>query len=36
MLVPAEQVSYMINLDMVGRLGNERRLVISGSGTSPA
>jgi acetylornithine deacetylase/succinyl-diaminopimelate desuccinylase-like protein len=36
MPVPAEQVSYMINLDMVGRLGPERRLVVSGTGTSPA
>jgi len=36
MPVPAERVSYMINLDMVGRLGLERRLVVSGTGTSPA
>jgi len=36
MPVPAERVSYMINLDMVGRLGPERRLVVSGTGTSPA
>jgi hypothetical protein len=34
--VPTEEVSYMINLDMVGRLGSERRLVVSGTGTSPA
>ncbi|NBC18780.1 MAG: M20/M25/M40 family metallo-hydrolase [Bacteroidetes bacterium] len=36
MPVPAEQVSYMINLDMIGRLGADRRLVVSGTGTSPA
>jgi hypothetical protein len=34
--MPAELVSYMINLDMVGRLGPDRRLVVSGTGTSPA
>jgi len=34
--VPADRVSYMINLDMVGRLDDERRLVVSGTGTSPA
>ncbi|NBB75025.1 MAG: M20/M25/M40 family metallo-hydrolase [Bacteroidetes bacterium] len=34
--MPAEQVSYMINLDMVGRLGENQRLVVSGTGTSPA
>ncbi len=34
--VSAERVSYMINLDMVGRLSSARRLVVSGTGTSPA
>jgi len=33
--VPTDRVSYMINLDMVGRLGDERRLVVNGTGTSP-
>ncbi len=36
MPVPPDQVRYMINLDMVGRLGDSRRLVVSGTGTSPA
>jgi hypothetical protein len=36
MSVPAEQVNYMINLDMVGRLGPDRTLAVSGTGTSPA
>ncbi|WP_103020745.1 M20/M25/M40 family metallo-hydrolase [Salinibacter altiplanensis] len=34
--VLADRVSYMINLDMVGRLGDERRLAVNGTGTSPA
>ncbi|MEM1126921.1 MAG: M20/M25/M40 family metallo-hydrolase [Bacteroidota bacterium] len=34
--VPLESIAYMINLDMVGRLGPERDLVVSGTGTSPA
>jgi len=34
--VPADRINYMINLDMVGRLGNGHRLVVSGTGTSPA
>jgi len=34
--VPVDRVNYMINLDMVGRLGDSRRLVVSGTGTSPA
>ncbi len=33
--VKLEEVSYMINLDMVGRLREERTLSISGTGTSP-
>lgn len=34
--LPLNQVGYMINLDMVGRLGEERRLAVNGTGTSPA
>ena len=34
--VPAEQINYMINLDMVGRLGEKRALAVNGTGTSPA
>lgn len=34
--VPADQVNYMINLDMVGRLGEDRALAVNGTGTSPA
>lgn len=30
------EINYMINLDMVGRLGDERRLAVNGTGTSPA
>ncbi|MEL6535369.1 MAG: M20/M25/M40 family metallo-hydrolase [Bacteroidota bacterium] len=30
-----ESVSYMLNLDMVGRLDEEQNLVINGAGTSP-
>jgi hypothetical protein len=33
--VPVEELNYMINLDMVGRLDSARRLAISGTGTSP-
>ena len=33
--VPEKHVNYMVNLDMVGRLGDDRRLVVSGTGTSP-
>ncbi|WP_263818851.1 M20/M25/M40 family metallo-hydrolase [Salinibacter sp.] len=36
MPVPTPQVRYMLNLDMVGRLGDSRPLVVSGTGTSPA
>ena len=31
-----ENVNYMINLDMVGRLGKDRRIAVNGTGTSPA
>jgi Zn-dependent M28 family amino/carboxypeptidase len=33
---PLEKVNYMINMDMVGRLKEERTLAINGVGTSPA
>ena len=33
--IPNDQVSYMINMDMVGRLDAEHNLVINGVGTSP-
>lgn len=32
---PADEILYMINLDMVGRLGPDRRLAVNGTGTSP-
>lgn len=31
-----DRVRYMINLDMVGRLNEERTLAVNGTGTSPA
>lgn len=34
--VPINELNYMINLDMVGRLDSARHLAISGTGTSPA
>ncbi len=34
--IPMEQVSYMLNMDMVGRMNSERSLAIYGTGTSPA
>ncbi len=34
--VSAKRVNYMINLDMVGRLGDDRALAVNGTGTSPA
>lgn len=33
--MPLDQVNYMINLDMVGRLNAERALAVNGTGTSP-
>lgn len=30
-----ERVNYMINMDMVGRLNEEKKLAINGTGTSP-
>ncbi len=34
--VPLEEISYMINLDMVGRVDSTNDLAINGVGTSPA
>ena len=34
--LPAEQINYMINLDMVGRLNEEGVLAVNGTGTSPS
>lgn len=34
--LPIENVNYMINMDMVGRLNEENVLVINGVGTSPS
>ena len=33
---PIEKFDYMINMDMVGRLNDERKLAVNGSGTSPS
>jgi len=33
--VPLEKVNYMINMDMIGRLNDERQLAIYGTGTTP-
>ncbi len=33
---PIEKFNYMINMDMVGRLNEERKLAVNGSGTSPS
>lgn len=33
--VPINEIDYMINMDMVGRLDSARHLAISGTGTSP-
>ncbi|MDO9261805.1 MAG: M20/M25/M40 family metallo-hydrolase [Flavobacteriaceae bacterium] len=33
--IDLENVAYMINMDMVGRLDNEQRIAIHGTGTSP-
>lgn len=30
-----EGINYMVNMDMIGRLGDERKLLMYGSGTSP-
>ncbi len=35
MKLPAEQINYMINMDMIGRLTEEKGLAVSGVGTSP-
>lgn len=34
--LPIENVNYMVNMDMVGRLNEENVLVINGVGTSPS
>ncbi len=34
--VPLEQVNYMINMDMIGRLNADRQLAIYGTGTTPS
>jgi membrane-associated protease RseP (regulator of RpoE activity) len=33
--LPLDKMNYMINMDMVGRMNNERQLMVSGVGTSP-
>ena len=33
--IPLDKVSYMLNMDMVGRLNNENVIVVNGAGTSP-
>lgn len=35
-LIPLKDVNYMVNMDMVGRLNDEKGLQIGGIGTSPA
>ncbi len=34
--IPVEEMNYMINLDMIGRLKMSKNLALSGTGTSPA
>lgn len=34
--IPLENINYMLNMDMVGRLKENRKLAINGVGTSPA
>jgi len=34
--IDLEKVSYMINMDMLGRMPEEKKLVVNGVGTSPA
>ncbi len=36
MTIDAGQVNYMLNMDMVGRLNEEKVLAVNGAGTSPA
>lgn len=33
--IPKEKISFMLNMDMVGRMNSERALAIYGTGTSP-
>lgn len=34
-LKPLEEINYVLNMDMVGRLNDEKVLVVNGTGTSP-
>ena len=34
--IPKEKISFMLNMDMVGRMNSERALAVYGTGTSPA
>lgn len=34
--VPLEEMNYLINMDMIGRLNEEKVLAINGTGTSPS
>ncbi|MFZ6052541.1 M20/M25/M40 family metallo-hydrolase [Halocola ammonii] len=34
--IPLEEINYMLNMDMVGRLKEDRTVAINGVGTSPA
>lgn len=33
--IPVDNMNYMINMDMVGRLNEEKKLAVNGTGTSP-
>jgi hypothetical protein len=33
--IPKEKISFMLNMDMVGRMNSERALAVYGTGTSP-
>ncbi len=34
--IPVDNMNYMINMDMVGRLNDEKKLAINGTGSSPS
>lgn len=34
--IPLERISYMINMDMIGRLNEDRQLAVYGTGTTPS
>jgi len=36
MTIPKEEINMMVNLDMVGRLNEDRQIAIHGVGTSPS